>query len=438
MAVIEQIAEKVLADPVPSHLLTRSLIDIAAAMLAGGATSEAGALRAHFSDTAWSASVPDHAALAVAMTRLSEVDDIHMSSCTTPGSVVVPVALVAGAQQGASPEATARGIAAGYRIIMRLGMALDGPRILYRGIWPTYLLAPIGAAVTASVLFGGGPGEVAKAIALGLNQISGGAGAHVAGLAPRWLLAGQAAASGLRAARAIRDGFSADTSLLDGDWLQRVHGLAFDRDAALADVDLDALSLKPICAAKQTIAAVDGFRQFLDEGVDPAAIESVRIGVPKDYVAMIGGGGGVAARMGRMTSVAYQCGLAAYEPALLTDVERIDRSQDPRISALMTKISVEHDSALDGHFPRRWPARVHLSIGGQVRTIEVIDALGDPGRPLENEAFQHKFLALAAPVAGKDGAERLFAAGQRALSDVAALRDFQAGMLATILAHRPE
>lgn len=436
MAVIEQIAEKILADAGPPHLLTRSLLDIAAAMLAGGATSEAMALRAHFSDTAWSASVPDRAALAVAMTRLSEVDDIHMSSCTTPGSIIVPVALVAGAQLGASPEVMARSIAAGYRIIMRLGMALDGPRILYRGIWPTYLLAPIGAAVTASVLFGGGSAEVAKAIALGLNQISGGAGAHVPGLAPRWLLAGQAAASGLRAARAIHDGFSADTSLLDGDWLQRVHGLAFNRDLALADVDLDALSLKPICAAKQTIAAVDGFRQFLDEGIDPAAIESVRIGVPKDYVAMIGGGG-VAARMGRMTSVAYQCALAAYEPALLTDVERLDRSQDPRISALMTKISVEHDSALDAHFPRRWPARVHLRAGGQARTIEVIEALGDPGRPLQNKAFEHKFTALTVPIAGKDGAEHLFAAGQRALSDAAALRDFQAGILATILAHRP-
>ncbi|MBN9082438.1 MAG: hypothetical protein BGP04_07100 [Rhizobiales bacterium 62-17] len=434
MAVVEQIAEKILAAPAPPQFLTRSLLDIAAAMLAGGATSEAAKLRAHLIDDAWSASVPDRVALAVATTRLSEVDDIHLSSCTTPGSIVVPVALIAGAQLGASPEVMARAIAAGYRTIIRLGRAVDGPRILYRGIWPTYLLAPVGAAVTASVLFGGNSTDVAKAMALGLTQVSGGAGAHVAGLGPRWWLAGQAAAAGVRAARAISDGFAADVSLLDGDWLQRVHGVAFDRYMALSDVDadMDALSLKPICAAKQTIAAVDGFRQFLAEGVDPAAIDSVRIGVPKDYVAMIGGGG-VASRMGRMTSVAYQCALAAYEPALLTDVERVDRSQYPRIAALMAKISVEHDSALDAVFPRRWPARVHLRAAGKARTIEVVEALGDPGRPLENEAFQRKFMALTAPIAGKEGAEQLFAAGERALVDAGALRDFQAG----ILTHRP-
>lgn len=431
MAVVQQIAEKILAERASPQFLTRSLLDIAAAMLAGGATSEAAKLRAHLVDDAWSASVPDRVALAVATTRLSEVDDIHLTSCTTPGSIVVPVALIAGAQLGASPEVMARAIAAGYRIIMRLGRAVDGPRILYSGVWPTYLLAPVGAAVTASVLFGGNGADVAKAMALGLNQISGGAGGHVAGLGPRWWLVGQAAAAGVRAARAIADGFAADVSLLDGDWLQRVHGLAFDRDVALsdADVDMGALSLKPICAAKQTISAVDGFRLFLAEGVDPTAIESVRIGVPKDYVAMIGGGGGVASRMGRMTSVAYQCALAAYEPALLTDVERVDRSQDPRIAALMAKISVEHDSALDAVFPRRWPARVHLRAGATARTIEVVEALGDPGQPLENEAFQRKFMALAAPIAGKEGAERLFAAGERALSDAAALREFQAGIL---------
>lgn len=432
MAIVQQIAEHVLAEPVKADdmpRLTRALVDIAAAMLAGGATSEAAALRAHLKADGWSMSVPDRAALAVAVTRLSEVDDIHMPSCTTPGSIVVPIALVVGAHLQASPQVMARAMLAGYRALMRLGVALDGPRILYRGIWPTYLLAPVGAAVTASVLFGGGAADVAKAMALALNQISGGAGGHVAGQAPRWLLAGQAAATGLRAARAVRDGFAADTSLLDGDWLQRVHGLAFNREAALASADIGDVSVKPICAAKQTIAAVDGFRQFLADGVDPAAIESVRIGVPKDYVAMIGGGGGVASRLGRMTSVAYQCALAAYEPALLTDVERVDRSRDPQIVALMTKISVDHDPALDGFFPRRWPARVHVSVGSMARTIEVIEAEGDPGRPLDEAAFTHKFMALVAPVAGKDGAERLLEFGGQALSETGALRAFEADVL---------
>ena len=39
------------------------------------------------------ASLPDRVALACALARLSEVDDIHLASGTTPGGLVVPSAL---------------------------------------------------------------------------------------------------------------------------------------------------------------------------------------------------------------------------------------------------------------------------------------------------------------------------------------------------------
>ena len=44
-------------------------------------------------------------------------------------------------------------IIAGYEVMTRLGRAIDGPTILYRGIWPTYFAAPFGvAAVVARLL----------------------------------------------------------------------------------------------------------------------------------------------------------------------------------------------------------------------------------------------------------------------------------------------
>ena len=44
----------------------------------------------------------------VAITRMTELDDIHMASCTTPGAVVVPTALTVAAALGASPNAYRR------------------------------------------------------------------------------------------------------------------------------------------------------------------------------------------------------------------------------------------------------------------------------------------------------------------------------------------
>jgi 2-methylcitrate dehydratase PrpD len=428
MTTIDDLAGRILEESTaPVTRLNLSLLDIAASMLAGSATSEAKPLAAHLAGGAWSASIPDRVALAVAMTRLSEVDDIHMASCTTPGSVVVPTALLVGAHAEQDVRTFARAMLAGYRVMMRLGRGVDGPRILYRGIWPTYLLAPAGAAATAAVLLGAGQAELAKAIALALNLSSGGAGGHVKGVSPRWMLAGLAAANGVRAARAACDGFSPDLSLLDGDWLEKVHGLPFDRARALADkgCDLGDLSMKPVCAAKQTIAALDAFRTLLARGIDPLRIESIRIGVPNDYVAMISGRGGVASRLSRMTTIAYHCALAAFEPDLLNDVERVDRTGDPRIAALMSKVEVTYDPQLDHYFPERWPARVTIVADGKTESLEIVDALGDPGRPLEGAAFEAKFTALTAPVIRQNGAQRLFVAGLGALFDNANLSAFQ-------------
>src|SRR5581483_1607582 len=72
-----------------------------------------------------------------AWARLSEIDDIHLASATTPGGVIVPAALTLAAECGADGAALARAIAAGYEAIVRLGRAIDGPHALYRGVWPT-------------------------------------------------------------------------------------------------------------------------------------------------------------------------------------------------------------------------------------------------------------------------------------------------------------
>ena len=52
-----------------------------------------------------------------------------------------------------APDDLAAAIVAGYEAMIRLGAAIDGPSVLYRGIWPTYFAAPFGAAAVAARLF---------------------------------------------------------------------------------------------------------------------------------------------------------------------------------------------------------------------------------------------------------------------------------------------
>ena len=138
------------------HLLDSTV----GAWIAGGVTEEGKNLARLESNPSQPFSVLgrhplDWIALGVATTRLTEIDDIHMPSCTTPGSVVVPILLlmVAGQMRQRSAQALAHALCVGYEVMTRFGAAVAGPTILQRGIWPTYLAAPIcAAAVTARLL----------------------------------------------------------------------------------------------------------------------------------------------------------------------------------------------------------------------------------------------------------------------------------------------
>src|SRR5438132_81900 len=88
-----------------------------------------------------------------ALARLSEIDDIHLPSMTTPGAIVIPGALtLAGALPAVAADDVIAAILAGTEAMTRLGRAIDGPAILYRGVWPTYFAAPFGMAAAAARL----------------------------------------------------------------------------------------------------------------------------------------------------------------------------------------------------------------------------------------------------------------------------------------------
>ena len=239
MTVLEKMAEWVAVggnDLLPESVrepLSIHLLDTVGAWIAGGVTEEGKMLAGLASGASVRVSLfdgqpLDRIALGVATTRLTEIDDIHMPSCTTPGSVVVPIALViAGSLQRPDARAFAQALCAGYEVITRFGMAIDGPGVLIRGIWPTYFAAPVCVAAVASRLLGLTPEKTANALGIAFTMTSGASG-KPAGASPRCLLLGMAARSGCVAALAAAEGYAGDRNLLDGDWMIRTHGIPCD------------------------------------------------------------------------------------------------------------------------------------------------------------------------------------------------------------------
>ena len=181
------------------------VIDTVGAWIAGSRTAEGRALIA-FAALRANGKMPD-IATPCALARLSEVDNIHLASTTTPGAIVIPAALtIAATQPQTNGTALLEAIVGGLEAMVRLGAAIGGPSVLYRGIWPTYFAAPFGAAAAASRLYELDAAQTAHALALALTLASPGVGHHNAVTTSRWFAVGDAAQRGLLAAQAARDG----------------------------------------------------------------------------------------------------------------------------------------------------------------------------------------------------------------------------------------
>jgi 2-methylcitrate dehydratase PrpD len=381
--------------------LALHVADTIVAALAGANIPEGRALQNFGGDAGLAGLIGRQAAAA----RLTEIDDIHLASCTTPSAGVVPVALRLAAHLRAfDSERVAGAIWVGAEITTRLGLAINGPQVLYRGIWPTYLAAPVGAAAAAARMLDLDEARAARALSLALMLIAGGVGRIHGAPSGRWFLYANAVAGGVAAAFAARADYTGDAELLDKNWLADTHGIALDRDVLIdklgATSVYSSLSMKPFCSAKQAIAAVEAFCALLQEGVRVDAIDKVRVRVPKAYAAMIAPRAVAGARQSTIVSVAHQMALAALAPQRLYDVDRSTAHDDDAVTRLAAKIEAIPDPTLEAFYPQHWPADVEVESGGQIFRRRVVAARGDPEHPLDGAALDDKAHRVLDPLLG--------------------------------------
>jgi 2-methylcitrate dehydratase PrpD len=374
-------------------MLRRHVADTLVAAVAGVRTSEGQALRKVMPCI----SIADCAGMIAAVIRHTEIDDIHTRSCTTPSSVTVPAALALAIEHGEfDPDTVASAIWIGTELMTRLGVAIDGARILYRGVWPTYFTAPLGTAAIASRMLHLNADETAHALSLALMLTAGRSGRfHGAMPLPgRSVILGLAAANGIRAAQAAKDGVGGDPTLLDGPWLKDAHGVDAKVEALTAGLGHGSvypqMAIKPFCSAKQAIAAIEALMSIIDEDVPPDTISKVVVRVPPAYSRMIATKAEAGARASTIVGAAYQMGLAACRRERLYDIERADAMDETAALAFASKVEIVADDALLEFFPSTFPAEVDVVAGGATHRKRVTAAFGDPGRALDDAALADK------------------------------------------------
>lgn len=335
----------------------------------------------------FSAPLPYAAFITCISARMTEIDDIHIPSCTTPGSVIVPTALSCACHTGEKGKRVFEGIMVGYDVMTRLGGAVNGAETVYRGTWPTYLCGTICAAAIGSKIFGLNREQIKHALAISLTLSTGLAGRIMTGLSSRWLTLGCAVKNGIGASLAAEAGFLGDTSILDGPFTA-AYGLDLDRDILLKGLGetfrIEEISMKPHCTARQALSPTEAFRWLLnDQKVDPDSIEDIQVTIPQQYSQMIDRPDFPEARMPSIVSVQYQMALAAYYEDDLYDLQRKKLRDVEQVRALIKKVQLETSPEYTSLYPKKWAGKITLRASGKTYEHEVLSPRGDPVHPLE-------------------------------------------------------
>jgi 2-methylcitrate dehydratase PrpD len=290
--------------------------------------------------------------------RYSEIDDILLSSCITPGSVVVP-ALFAIARLRPSAEVglVAAAASAGYAVLGFCGELLDGASALARGQWPSRAAAALGAAATACVLMELDADTCRHALALAATFAWHGRPDEPG----REILFGWAVGAGVQCARLAASGVTGDIATLQR-WPFGVDaGGGAIRGTAVTAVDENAISaarIKPLCCARQALpAAATALALLADHPTRPGDITGIDVWLPGPCRTFVDRPV-PRTRLDSIASIQYQLAAALYDPAVLWDIERAGLPLIPQARAVAAIVRLHGDPELTRAYPRRWPARV--------------------------------------------------------------------------------
>ena len=341
-----------------------------------------------------------HGALGSAL----EMDDVHRSAILHPGPVVVPAALAAATAD--TPGALfLSAVVAGYEATIRVGRAL-GPSH-YR-LWHTTATAGVfGAAAAAATALGLDEATTAQALALagtrsgGLWQVR-----HEAQSGKAWHTGG-AAREGLAAAQLASVGLTGPLGVLCGPsgWFAatapdaRVDGIGQVR----ATPWIDDVSFKPWPACRHAHPALDALQGAVEQaaqGADPArraaAVAQIHVHTYNDalrFCDRLHPGDAAQARF------SIQHVLAAW---LVWGTPQLAHSEPPaladaQVRALRERVHLHADAAIDARYPAHYGARVEVHWRDGRRSQHALtDTLGDPARPMSQQALHDKARMLMA------------------------------------------
>jgi 2-methylcitrate dehydratase PrpD len=402
------------------HQAVRCLIDWLGCTVAGSATPESRRVRAGIdaldpngSGAALIVGTPQrasagYAALAngIAAHVLDFDDTFNPDRTTIHGSAPLwPAIAAAGALAPSSGRAAVEAFVAGFEVQTRVAIAA-GPGHYDIGWHVTGTVGHIGAAVATARLLGLSPEQTLAALGTGATQSAG--MKVVYGSMGKSLHAGKAAMDGLLSGFLARDGFTSSTAPVEG---HRGFLHLFSPDAApqraveqLGETwYLPRDGFKPYACGSLTHPSAQALLELRSEhNLTAADVASVDAYV-HDYVKTTTGLPEPRTGLEGKFSIYHVLAVALADGAAFLDQFTDQRVADPELAEVRERVLVHTDPG-----QHKDSARVVLTLrDGRTLEHNVGHNLGTPDNPMTDQQLEDKFLALASPVLGPAGAERV-------------------------------
>ena len=334
-----------------------------------------------------------------------EMDDIHGGAGTCIGAMIVPALSAIGEKHGGPGEKFLEAAVVGYETIIRIGLAIDAPKLFAHGWWPSTICGAFGVVAAGAKFLDLSWEQTVNALGIASLHSGGMITGGNEGATARHLAFGHAAQNGMLALLAAEQGFTGPKRALEdprGFCLTLCNEPNWDYLQSFDSFLLPEVAFKPYPCARQLHAGVEALLKILRRtSFTPLSIEEIELFLPAQnagmmnrpsitvsHAATVGSGQYVTA----VTVLRGKIDLASFESEFLDSVE---------VRELMNKIKISSSADLDRHYPKYWSGRVAVRlIGGQTYSEEVIIPKGESGNPMTQSEVEAKFLSLAAPVLG--------------------------------------
>jgi 2-methylcitrate dehydratase PrpD len=348
-----------------------------------------------------------------------DFDDSLPSLRGHPSTTMGPAALAAGEVAGSSGTAVLAAFALGLEVAGKLGRAI-GPGHYLRGWHTTATIGTFSATTAAARLWGLDAGQLQSAWGLAASQVSG--LVRNFGTMTKPFHAGHAARSGVLAAWMAQHGFTADTTIFDGDnSFFATYGAgdgeplasAIERLAKPWEMLEPGIYVKrwPCCYCNHR--PIGGMLQLIDQhGIRADEVEAVEIGfLPGSDTALVSDNPQTGLE-GKF-SIEYVAAATLFDGKLTLETFTDPMVQRPPIRKLMTKVKRYRIADSKTYSGVVGYTDVAIATKRGRFTARVEHAPGSPESPMTDADRDEKFLDCAGRVLGAPGARRLLDQLQR-------------------------